>query len=147
MTTEKEKAVEFVDYRDLLGEKISSFLLSKELAIANTSGMAWQCSRASNSAVGILYKDPDEKPLKYLFGLITREPRRRFLGTIWFMNDARGANGQNWVFEVHGRKYVELAKKLAEEMSSDFGAKITLRLESEWPEVERISSDFMFMFD
>jgi hypothetical protein len=132
--------VESVDYQESIAIKVGRFLLSKGLDIADNTGMARSLVQASE--LGILRKDPEAKPRKYLFGLIKREPRRGFLGTIWFSNSARGASEQNWVFEAYGRKHVELVRQLAEEMASTFNVKIALRLVREQPDVETFLSDY-----
>jgi hypothetical protein len=86
------------------------------------------CHRDSLS---ILRKDPDVKPKKYLFGLITVEPRLQYVGVIWFNDIARKADSHNWIFEVYGFKHLELSRKLAMEMVSTFKVNITVILESE----------------
>ena len=130
--------VEFVDYQESLSIKVGRFLLSKGFDLASSTGFAEHTLSQSDS-LGILRKDPDAKPRKYLFGLIKREPRRAFLGTVWFSNSACGASEQNWVFEAYGRKHVELVRQLAEEMASTFNTKIALRLVREQPDVETMS--------
>jgi len=77
-----------------------------------------------------------------LLGLITRQPRRIFLGTIWLSNKACDADEQNWVFEAHGRKHIELVRNLANELASTFDVKITLQLVSEQPVTEYYVSDY-----
>ena len=133
--------VEFVDYQESLSIKVGKFLLSKGFDLASCTGLASN-SLVETCSLGILRKDPEAKPRKYLFGLITREPRRGFLGTVWFSNSARGASEQNWVFEAYGRKHVELVRQLAEEMASTFNAKIALRLVRDQPDVETYMSDY-----
>ena len=106
---------------------------------ASGAGVALNSLVATDS-LGVLCKDADAKPQKYLFGLITPKPRRMFLGTVWFSNSARGAGEQNWVFEAYGRKHVELVRQLAEEMASTFNVKIILRLVREQSDVETFLS-------
>jgi len=133
--------VEFVDYQESLSIKVGRFLLSKGFDLASSTGLA-EYTLSQSDSLGILRKDPDAKPRKYLFGLIKREPRRGFLGTVWFSNSARGANEQGWVFEAYGRKHIELVRQLAEEMASTFNTKIALRLVREQPDVETYLSDY-----
>lgn len=132
--------VELVDYQESLSIKVGQFLLWKEFAVADNIGMASHSLIQSNE-LGILYKDPEAKPQTYIFGLIKREPRRMFLGIIWFNNSARGAHEQNWIFEVYGRKYIKIVKQLAEEMAFIFNTKITIRLVREQLHVEIYPSD------
>lgn len=130
-----KKRMAFVDYQESLSIKVGKWLLQKEFYPADHSGMATQ-SLVQTDELGILWRDPEAKPRKYLFGLIKQEPRRGFIGTVWFSNSARGANEQNWLFEMYGRKHIELVRQLTEEMSSSFNVKISLRLVREQPDVE-----------
>jgi hypothetical protein len=133
--------VEFVDYQESLSIKVGRFLLSKGFDLASSTGLASNSLVATDS-LGVLRKDPEARPRTYLFGLIKREPRRMFLGTVWFSNSPRGTTEQSWVFEAYGRKHVELVRQLAEEMASTFNVKITLRLVREQPDVETYLSDY-----
>lgn len=98
-------------------------------------GIEEQFSTCSNS-MGILYKDPNHRkglPKKYLFGLISvksPEPRKIFLGALWFDWPRGGAKrGEKWVFQAYGD---EIAKKvtrpLLEEMSKEFNIDISVHL-------------------
>ncbi len=131
MTTEKAAAVEFFDYQEGLGRRVARFLFSKGFDQGNFVGQASEHDGVNG--MGILYKDPTAKPRKYLFGLITRAPRRSFFGNIQFANK----NREHWILEVYGRKYVEVATKLAEEMSKTFDVKIVVHLVFENPMVEK----------
>ncbi|HET8575084.1 MAG TPA: hypothetical protein VFM02_02835 [Candidatus Paceibacterota bacterium] len=133
--------VTLVDYQESLSIMVGGFLVSKGFDLSNSTGMAAR-SLVQSDSLGILYKNSETKPKTYLFGLIKREPRRIFLGTIWFNNSPRNATEQNWVFETYGRKYVELTGQLAEEIASTFNVKITLRLVREQPDVETYFSDY-----
>ncbi|PIR86507.1 hypothetical protein COU13_00515 [Candidatus Kaiserbacteria bacterium CG10_big_fil_rev_8_21_14_0_10_43_70] len=133
--------VEFVDYQESLSIKVGRFLLSKGYDLASCTGLASN-SLVETDSLGILRKDPEARPREYLFGLITRDPRRMFLGTVWLSNGSLGATEQNWVFEAYGRKHVELARQLAEEMASTFNVKIALRLVRDQPDVETYLSDY-----
>ena len=135
--------VKFVDYQESISTQVGKFLLLKGLGLASNGGVAMN-SLYETSSLGILRKDLEAKPRKHLFGLVTREPRREFLGVVWFSNNA-DANEQNWVFEMYGRKYVEFVKYLAEEMASAFGVKITIHLVREQPDFETYESDYSEM--
>lgn len=125
--------IESVDYESL-SLKVREFLLSKELGLAVETPIVWN-SKAKTRSLDIVRKDPDAKPRKYLFGLITLKPRQEFLGTIWFSNKA-GTNKYYWVFEVYNHEHVDLAKQLAGEMASNFNTKITLLLVRGQPSLE-----------
>jgi len=129
-----------VNYNEASAIRVGQILRSKGFCPASCMGERLTTLQNDDS-IGILYKDPDLKPRSFLFGLIKREPRRVFIGTIWFSNDLRNADKTNWVFEVKGRRYVEMLKRLAEEIASACNVKIDLRLIAEHPEVEFFFSD------
>lgn len=130
-----DKKVEFIEPPSI---KAGRLLVSKGFGLASSIGIASN-SPNETSSLGVLHKDPDMKPRKYLFGLFEREPQRVFLGTIWFDSDGRGAHEQHWVFEIRGRKYVELCAQLAKDMASTFNVQIVLRLVQEQPVFETCS--------
>lgn len=139
--------VELIDHCESIAMQVGRFLLSKRFDLADNTGMACSLNQVDNisilgSELGILYKDPNTKPHKYLFGLITLKSRRIFLGTVWFINRVRSANEQNWVFEAHGRKHLELIRQLIEEMVSTFSVNIVLCLTYKQPNTEIYSSDY-----
>ena len=129
-----------VEFVEAISIRVGRHLLSKGFDIADSNGMPARL--VQTDSVGILRNDPDAKPRSYLFGLIKQEPRRGFLGIVWFSNSACGASEQNWVFEAYGRKHIDLVRQLAEEMASIFNTKITLRLVREEPEVEKSLYDY-----
>ncbi len=130
-----------VDFQEALSIKVGRFLLSKGLDLASSTGIELDSLDESDS-LGILHKNPDSKPIKYLFGLFRREPRREFLGTIWFSNSARGATEEDWVLDMYGREHVDIVMKLAEEMASLFNVKIAIHLVSEQPDFETFLTDY-----
>lgn len=134
-------SLESVSYQEALSIRVGKFLRAAGFDLASSTGRALD-SLVENNLLGVLYKDPAAKPRKYLFGLIVCKPRRAFLGTIWFYNAPRGATEDSWCFCISGRKYVELAKALAEEMALAFNVKVSIRLTSEEPDTETFSSDY-----
>ncbi len=136
--------VEFSDCRNALPSKVGSAILGKGFALASCTGLDLNTSISINlpntDCVGILYKDPEAQPSKHLFGLITQEPLRAFIGTVWFKNRT-GANDKNWVIEAYGRKYLELVKNLAEELATTFNVTVDLRLTTEKSETESCMSN------
>lgn len=135
--------IEFVDYQEALSIKVGKWLLQKGFGLASPTGLALcPSSLGATDSFGILWRNPDTKPRKHLFGLIKRDPRREFIGTIWFSNIVRGASKQEWVFEAYGRKHIKLVKQLAEEMVLDFNVKIFLNLVREQPDVEAYINDY-----
>lgn len=127
-------------YEEAISIKVGTWLLQKGFGLASCIGIA-ESRIIENCALGIL-SDSAAKPEKRLFGLVIQKSRRWFLGTIWFNDDLRGADEENWVFEFHGREHIESLSRLAEEMASVFGVKITSRLISEESEIESFESDF-----
>jgi hypothetical protein len=131
--------VSAVDYQEPFSIRVGNFLISRGFDLANCAG--FEISELSRDhSLGILSRDLTAKPRK-LFGFYITKPRRIFLGTIWFDHDSRGADEQNWVFEVHGREHVELLKQLAEDLASTFNVKIALRLQNEQPCFESRTGD------
>jgi len=73
--------------------------------------------------IGILYQDPRSKPT-VLFGFIKVNPKRTFLGTLFFKPSP-------WTFKLYGVENKKIALQLAKDLSSKFGHKINVCLESE----------------
>lgn len=130
--------MESVDYKEPYSIKVGKFLLLRDFVLSSCTGSA-NYSLVEGRVIGILRKDPEAKPQKYLLGLLTREPLRAFIGTIWF--EGRGASETRWVLEVYGRKHVELLKQLGEEMASTFNTHIDIRLVTEQPKLETTYED------
>ncbi len=127
-----------VSYNEATSIKVGRLLLAKGFCPASCMGESL-VALAHSDSVGILYKDPGLKTRSFFFGLIKKEPRRVFIGTIWFRY--HNADEKNWVLEVQGRQYVEMLAHLAEEIASVCNVKIDLRLTQEQPEVEHFFSD------
>ncbi|MDB5194409.1 MAG: hypothetical protein JWN50_423 [Parcubacteria group bacterium] len=134
-------AVDSISYEEALSIRVGGFLRRKGWTLASLSGGVVYAD-TEETGIGILYKDPDVKPEKYFFGLMTTPPPRQFLGVIWFSNQSRQATEESWVFVLHGRKYADMAKKLADDLASDFRVNIRIVLTSELPVVERFGRAF-----
>jgi hypothetical protein len=130
-----------VTYSEPFSIKVGKLLLSEGFDLASCTGFA-KYELVEDNSLGILCKNLEAKPKKYLFGLIKKEPRKIFFGTVWFNNSARGANEENWVFEVYGRKYIGLVRELAEDMALTFNVDISIRLVQEQPDFESRPCDF-----
>jgi hypothetical protein len=129
--------------KEHLSNEVRWFVHAKGFSLASCVGLAFdEMENYTSSSIGILYLDPDAKPTAYLWGLLTRPPRRSFLGVVWFSDSARGADEQHWVFEVHGQKYLELARRIAGELASLFHVDISVRLQSAQTVQEIYVSDF-----
>ncbi len=133
---------EQVEYQKALSIKVGEFLICRGFDISSCTGVVRKLI-GTTPVLGILYKDPEAKPRKYLFGLIKVKPRRIFLGTVWFKgHHVHRATEQSWVFEVYGRNHIELVQTLVTDLASTFGVKITLHLSREHACVEAYVSDF-----
>ena len=129
--------------KEHLSHAVRRFVSAQGLSLASATGLAFdEIEDYSSSAVGLLYLDPDTKPTSYLCGLLTRPPRRSFLGALWFSDAARGAHEQHWIFEVHGQKSLDLARRIAGEFATLFGVEVSVRLLSAEPVPQICMSDF-----
>lgn len=127
--------VEFIDYRDTLKFQVGNWLLQKGFCLASYSGDAKSLLEISEEGVlflGILWKNPADKPTERLFGVIKRDPRRRLIGRLWLSEKT----DVKWIIRVCGREHVELVKQLAEDMALAFNVKFSVFLESERPVFE-----------
>ena len=125
-----------INHDESLSVRIGEFLYSKGFCPASLDGIALNSKDLLDRCVfGVLCNDPNETKLvkRRWFSLATQK-RRIFLGKIWFDNRSYGASEKNWVFETYFRvfekKYIELAKELANDMSAFFEVKVDLHLVS-----------------
>lgn len=127
--------------KDDISLKIAAKIIENSFVPSSILGLK-EVIYAQSKGLGILYNDPLRKETR-LFGLIKNIPphRRVFLGVIWFDNEPRRATPKQWVFEVYGSKYLNLATKLAEKLADTFAVKITVILVSNNPEYERFFYD------
>jgi len=128
---ESENKVEYIEPISL---QLSKLLRSKGFDLADEEGVFCQNLKETDS-FGILYNY--KEPKKYLFGLITTNPKRMWIGNIYFKNQNRGAEpNTQWVFEVYGRNNIEYATRLANNWVSLFDIKIVVHLKSEHSKFE-----------
>lgn len=119
-----------VDWQEAEGIKVGRWLLQKGFRPANCLGDELK-SLGSTEMLGILCNDSNPNPAKCVFGLFNRDPVRTFLGIVRFRESPHP-----WIFDVHGRNYLELARSLAEEMAETFNVNISLQLFCEEPKFE-----------
>lgn len=129
-----------VDFKEEVYIKVGRHLLKKGFDLATNGRKALSEEEALgtktlDAGVGILYRDPNNKP-KRLFGFITWRPRSIYLGTLWINNSARGGSSHLWILETQGRQYLELVKQLAEEIASTFNVEIRVDFQCEKPTTE-----------
>ncbi len=110
---DKTKSVNNQDKESLL-LKVMEFLLLKEFDVISKT-----------FSLDIKRTNPEAKPRKYLFGIITLKPRQEFIGTVSRFSE-RADTSNYLVFEVYSREHIDLVKQLAREMTSNFNTKIIL---------------------
>lgn len=133
--------LEKVSYKEALSIRVGNWIRQKGFELSSRDGTILD-SLTEIPQFGILQNDPDTKLRRGLFGLIRRKPRRRFLGVIWFSNSERCADEKNWVFDVYGREYVQVAIQLTKEMALIFNVNILVHLVREQPDTETYMSDY-----
>lgn len=128
----KKKSVE---YREALSIRVGKYIQSKGFGVAGRDGIAMEALKESD-ILNILYKDPDApRPVIFLIFQWGGTTRRLRIGSLQLKERAR------WVFNLRGIKTVEVAKKLAAEIASEFNVNITIHLVDEEPWLERFRSD------
>jgi hypothetical protein len=148
------------DYVEPLCSKVIKFLASKGYGASNFDEDRDVCyqneyflDHPGKTAFGILYKDPDVGPETFFFGLLKKEPRKVVLGVIWFDNNKWNPAGYQrgfdarWIFHLYGRKNIELATQLAEEMASHFDISVTLELQCEGARFEISNTEHATLVD
>ena len=81
--------VEFAAQQRVISIKVGMWLLQKQEGFSFEPSESHYTARTKyqlteTPAIDIFYKDPNAKPIKYLFGFITKEPNRKFVGRIYF---------------------------------------------------------------
>jgi len=107
--------------------KVAKFLILMGFYPATYNGIELEFTINSRQ-LGVLCNDPSLKSKKkhWLFSIFTAQKKRIFLGLVFFKDKSRGADINNWVFEVYEKEHIELAKQLTEEMSLFFDKKINV---------------------
>lgn len=129
-----------IDFQEAISIKVGKWFIQKGFVIANCIGLMQYGGLKESTEVGLLYKSSAVQSEKYLFGLIERRPRLEFFGVVW-LEASHGPRKDSWLFNFHGCKNTDWAKRLAEELASEFGINITLKLISEQPAYEIYLSD------
>ena len=130
-----------VSFAETLAIKVGRFLRKEYLNIdfASTTGKFLH-ELTQDGAIGLLDADSARQlsRLQKIFG----HSRRRFMGVLWFSNEARSATHSKWILEVHGDQDVEFLTEVAERISNEFDASVHLKLISEEPRYETFLSDY-----
>lgn len=109
---------------------ITNYKNNNEYAIASTFGEQikdfYECDE-----LGILWSNPNEPIKKRFFGLFKDPPRRKFVGVLWFKNQAHGADGNKWFFEVYGKDEFLEIEQMVKDLADNFNVKIILYLTQE----------------
>jgi hypothetical protein len=87
--------------------------------------------------LGIMWRDPDAEPRKYLFGLIRKPPKGELLAIVHFRNESLMATENKWVLEIYGRKYLTWGKRIADDLAAAFGVEVSPRFISEDAIIEK----------
>jgi serine/threonine protein kinase len=123
------------NYYEFIPAKFGGWLMINNLTASNFLGCPIDDFNYRDS-LGILWWDPNLKPKKLFWGLLEQAPKRVFLGIIRFNHDGTRTNGNNWVFEIYGRKYIEHCNLIADELALEFDVKMRVELTSEEPKFE-----------
>ena len=130
-----------VVYQEADAIRVGNFLISKGFVPARkNNGVAISPGSFFDvNVLSILHKDYKKTSGFSLFGSSRRRP---LIADIYFRGVECSAKAGSWVIHSYGRDYVEMIKKLAEEMSVTFQTKISIRLDSETPGEEGFRSEF-----
>lgn len=130
-----------VSFAETLSIKVGRFLRKEypNIAFADTCGMFIQ-NLSKDYAIGLL--DADSASQLSWWRKILQHSRRRFMGVLWFSNEARSATHSKWVLEVYGDQNVDFLTEVAERLAQEFDASIHLRLVSEKVHKEMFMSDY-----
>lgn len=122
---------------------LRNFLSPRGFSVVGCDGMEDE-DLDDDEAIGILIGNSGRKKHKKRWFHHLGKSRKEFMGVIfWGVNPwTDDCDMQNWVFELYGRKNIDLAKKLIREMTSTFRVKITLYLTKEEPDVEVRRCDY-----
>ena len=129
-----------VSFAETLAIKVGRFLRKEypNIAFASITGVACQ-ALSKDSAIGLL--DADSAPQLSRWQKIFRHSRRRFMGVLWFSNEARSATHSKWMLEVYGDQDVAFLTGVAERLAQEFDASVHLKLVSESARYETSPSD------
>lgn len=126
--TEQTKSAKTVsvDTRNL---DVAKFVISKGYAIADTIGKRQSSISPFDAGVGILKDRQLINSLPWYKKLLRGSPRAKFIATLWFSNESRGASEDNWILEVHGERHIkEMRNEFAAALSSEHDVNITIKV-------------------
>jgi hypothetical protein len=110
-------------------KKVPKFVIGRHPELVLADGEGHRANLAEwKEGCGFLLKStkPNCGFWRTLFG-----PANKFIGRLYFYNKTKGATIKNWMFEVYGRQHIELATKIAKNLSEEFNVDIHVRLDSE----------------
>ena len=114
--------------------QIATWLEAKRFFFpADFTGMRISTPEAKNG-IGILYEEVPTKPQSKFSRLFFGAPELVFLGVIYF--SANPGEAGDWHFDLNGKKYQVLAMLLAEELRTNFGVDVRVKLVSDEPVYE-----------
>lgn len=138
--------VEFVDWEEPTTYEIARILLRKGYEPADFEGMSISPADkvfGSTRQIGIVKSRP-QKIKKILFWERKVTQRGFFIAQICLVGNRRlGADSNNWVMEVYGKRFVDEMRELAEELAETFSVNVKVVLEDPNPRYELYWQDLM----
>ena len=137
MRTSRHSIVPSIPLRRTQLEEVTRYLHRQNFAIASTTGVVDAYRRTNPEAIGIL-KDEPPKPAytSLLQFLLSGQPRREFIGILWFHSPIRGTDARTWVFDVYGEENLKTFQQMAPEIRRLFDRKIKCNLVDEKSRLE-----------
>ncbi|QQR65212.1 hypothetical protein IPH92_01355 [Candidatus Kaiserbacteria bacterium] len=129
-----------VSFAETLIIKVGRFLREEypNIAFASCTGISCQ-QLTTESALGLL--DANSALQLNWWQKIFCLPRRRFMGVLWFSNEARSATHGKWVLEVYGDQDIDFLKGVSVRLAEKFNTSVHLKLISENAHYETFYSD------
>ena len=114
-----------------IGTSIAKDLISKGYVLGDNIGNKGAHLQVVFDGIGILKEKATVEPeTSKIWGIFRRsEPQREladFIGVLWFGENIRGSDKDNWVLEVYGKQHQEEMVKLANNLSSKYGVGVKL---------------------
>lgn len=112
-----------------LSVRVGEWLQERGYHLADEMGCYFPSPYAS-SHVNILGKDFEFGGRGFWF--LKTKPRRRWIGSIWFDNEARKATSARWHFDVHTQGSRTAAEAIAKELAWVFKVDIVLGVTNDY---------------
>lgn len=112
------------------------------IAFASSDGRSLHGQPAdalANNAIGLLSNRPFSE--QYPPGKIPAIPRRRFIGVLWFSNEAVGACNGKWVLEVYSANQLNCMMAVTRQLAQKFENTVYVKTVFENERYEVLPSD------